>query len=140
MILLVCWHRILGDDVYLDDFDIETGHGINVTEEKKSTWPDRDEPRSSPLPCENSSQTINPRQFSPCLNRYVPESAQNRAGTNETRLSHCCSRSEHTPTLSHQMSLGRLWGEVQGPTGIRTEDLSAFYSARRNLALSFKMF
>ena len=39
MILLVCWHRILGDGVYFDDFDIETGRGINVTEEEKAHGP-----------------------------------------------------------------------------------------------------
>ena len=64
------------------------------------------EPRSSPLPCEHSSLTIDPWQFSPWLNGYVPESARNRAGTNETRLTLCCSQSGHGPTLSHQMSWG----------------------------------
>ena len=29
----VCWYLILSDGVYFDDFDVETGHGINVTEE-----------------------------------------------------------------------------------------------------------
>ena len=72
------------------------------------------EPRSSPLPCEHSSLTIDPWQFSPWLNGYVPESARNRAGTNETRLTLCCSQSGHGPTLSHQMSWGG--GGVQGPT------------------------
>ena len=43
------------------------------------------------------------------------------------RLSLCCSQSEHGPTLSHRMSWGRFVGGVQGPTGIRTEDLSAFF-------------
>ena len=39
VILLVCWHLILRDGVYFDDFDIETGHGINVTEEEKTHGP-----------------------------------------------------------------------------------------------------
>ena len=55
VIPLVCWHLILSDGVYFDDFDIETGHGINVTEEKKHMARPGLEPWSSPIPCEHSS-------------------------------------------------------------------------------------
>ena len=124
MIRLVCWHRILGDGVYFDDFDIETGHGINVTEEEEAHGPTGTRTQElsrvmRALEPDDRSVTI-----SPCLNRYLPESARICAGTNETRLSLCCLQSEHGPTLSHQMSRGRGRGEVQGPTGIRAENLS----------------
>ena len=55
----------------------------------KSTWPDRDEPRTSRTPCEHSDHWATephgrPATMSPCLIRFVPESARNHAGTEET--------------------------------------------------------
>ena len=107
MILLVCWHLILSDGIYFDDFNIETGHGINVTEEEKAHGPTGT--RTQQLSCTMRAFEPDDRllTISSCLNRFLPESARNRAGTNETRLSLCCSQSENGPTLSHQMSRGR---------------------------------
>ena len=124
MIPLVCWHRILDDGVFFDDFDIETDHGINVTEKDKAHSPTGTRTQELSRTMRALEPDYRPVTISPCLNRYVAESARNRAGTNETRLSLCSSQSEHGPTLSHQMSRERSGGEVQGPTGIRAEDLS----------------
>ena len=102
VILLVCWHQILSDDVYFDDFDSETGHGINGTAQCPTGT------RTQEL-C-HSMRALEPDDrpvtISLCLNRFVHESARNRLGTNKTRLSLCCSQSEHGPTLSHQMPRG----------------------------------
>ena len=102
VILLVCWHQILSDDVYFDDFDSETGHGINGTAQCPTGT------RTQEL-C-HTMQALEPDDrpvtISLCLNRFVPESARNRLGTNKTRLSLCCSQSEHGPTLSHQIPRG----------------------------------
>ena len=68
----------------------------------KSTWPDRDSNpgslayRASTLANWATEPHGRPATISPCLNRFVPESARNHAGTDETG-----------PTLSHQMSQGR---------------------------------
>ena len=47
------------------------------------------EPRISRLPCEHSNRWATephdqPVTISPCLNRFVPESVRNHAGTDET--------------------------------------------------------
>ena len=95
--ILVFWHKILSDDVYFNDFDSETNHGINGTAQCPTVT------RTKEL-----SQTMRALETDdfPLLNRFVPESARNHAGTNKTRLSICCSQSEHGPALSHQMSRG----------------------------------
>ena len=58
--------------------------------------------------------------LSPCLIRFVPESARNNGGATRHALfdARCPSRE---PTLSHQMSQGR---KNRGPTGTRTQGLS----------------
>ena len=68
------------------------------------------EPRTSHILCEHSDHWANephgwPVTISPCLIRFVPESA--RTMPEPTRQSLCCSQPEHAPTLSHQMSQGR---------------------------------
>ena len=117
MIILVCWHGILGDGVYFDDFDIETGHGINVTEEEKAHGPTGTLTQELFHTMRALEPDDRPVTISPCLNRCVPEPARNRAGTNETRLSLYCSQSEHGPTLSHQMSRGRGGVEFKARPG-----------------------
>ena len=111
VILLVCWHQILSDDFYFDDFDSKAGHGINGT----AQCPTGTRTQELSHTMRALEPDDRPVTISLCLNRFVPESARNLAGTNNTRLSLCCSQSEQGPTLSHQMSRRR--GEAQGPTG-----------------------
>ena len=82
------------------------------------------EPMVSRLPCEHSDNWATEPHgrlltFSPCLIRFVPESARNNGGTTKHALfgARCPSRE---PTLSHQMSQGKN----RGPTGTRTQGLS----------------
>ena len=103
VILLVCWHQILSDDVYFDDFDSETGHGINGT----AQCPTGTRTHELSHTMRALEPDDRPVTISLCLNGFVPESARNRAGSNKTRLSLCCAQSEHGFTLSHQMSRGR---------------------------------
>ena len=112
VILLVCWHLILSDGVYFDDFDIETGHGINVTEEEKAHGPTGTLTQQLSHTMRALEPDDRPVTIYPCLNRFIPGSGQNRAGTNERRLSLCCWQSEHQPTMSHQIS----WGSGGGGT------------------------
>ena len=91
VIHLVCWHLILNDGAYFDDFDIETGHGINVTEAEKAHGPTGTgtmELSHTMRALESYARHVT---ISPCLIRFVPESARSQAGTNEMRLSLCCS-------------------------------------------------
>ena len=93
---------------------------------EKSTWPDRD---SNPGPLANRASTLangatephgRPATISPCLNRFVPESARNRAGTDETVPLLLVARAwTHTepPNVTGEK-------KAHGPTGTRTQDLS----------------
>ena len=93
---------------------------------EKSTWPDRD---SNPGPLANRASTLanwatephgQPATISPCLNRFVPESARNRAGTDETVPLLLVARAQtHTepPNVKGEK-------KAHGPNGTRTQDLS----------------
>ena len=68
------------------------------------------EPRTSRRPCEHSDHWATephgrPATISPCLIRFVPESARNHAGTDETVLLLLAARAR--PHTGHQMSQGR---------------------------------
>ena len=81
-----------------------------VTGEEKAHGPTGTQPRTSHIPCEHSDHWATephsrPVTISPCLIRFIPESSQNHARTDETVL--CCSQPKHGPTLSNQMSQGR---------------------------------
>ena len=88
----------------------------------KSTRPDRD---SSPGPLAYHASTLanwatephgRPATISPCLNRFVPESARNRAGTDETVPLLAARARTHTETPN------ATWEEkAYGPTGTRTQ-------------------
>ena len=92
----------------------------------KSTWPDRD-PNPGPLahrassPANRATKPLGrPATISPCLNRFVPESARNHAGTDETVPLLLAARARtHTepPNVTGEE-------KAHGPTGTRTQDLS----------------
>ena len=83
------------------------------------------EPRTSRKPCEYSDHWAigphgRPVKISPCLIRFVPESARNHAGTDETVSLLLAARAwTHTepPNVTGEE-------KAHGPTGTRTQDLS----------------
>ena len=91
---------------------------------KHMAWPGL-EPRTSRRPCEHSDhRATDPRgrpvTISPCLIRFVPESARNHAGTDETVPMLLAARARtHTepPNVKGEE-------KAHGPTGTRTQDLS----------------
>ena len=78
VVLLVCWHQILSDDVYFHDFDSETGHGING----RAQCPTGTRTQELSHTMRALEPDDRPVTISLCLNRFVPESARNRADTN----------------------------------------------------------
>ena len=89
----------------------------------KSTWPDRDS-NPGPLAYRVSTLTTEPHDrpvtISPCLIRFIPESAWNHVGTKETvpLLLAARARTHNEPP--------NVTGEEKAhcPTGTRTQDLS----------------
>ena len=82
------------------------------------------EPRASRLLCEYSANWATepfgrPLTFSPCIIRFVPESARNNGGTTTHVLfdARCPNRES---TLSHQISQGR---KNRSPTRTRSQGL-----------------
>ena len=83
------------------------------------------EHRTSRIPCEHSDHWATkphgrPVTISPCLIRFVPESARNHAGTDETVPLLLAARARtHTepPNVTEEE-------KAHGPTGTRTQDLS----------------
>ena len=83
------------------------------------------EPRTSRRPCEHSDHWATephgrPLTISPCLIRFVPESARNHAGTDETVPLLLAARARtHTepPNVTGEE-------KIHGPTGTRTQDHS----------------
>ena len=83
------------------------------------------EPRVSRLPCEHSNRWATeshdqPVTNSPCLNRFVPESARNHVGTDDTVSLLLAARARtHTepPNVTGKE-------KERGPTGTRTQGLS----------------
>ena len=66
-------------------------------------------PRTSRTPCKHSDHWATephgrPVTISPCLIRFIPESARNHAGTDEK--SFYCSQPEHGPTLATKCHRG----------------------------------
>ena len=93
------------------------------------------EPRTSRIPCEHSDHWATephglPVTISPCLIRFVPQSARNHAGTNETVPLLLAARARaHTepPNVTGEE-------KAHGPTGTRTQDLSHTVRALRPLS------
>ena len=105
----------------------ECSHGlreVQMSQRRKSTRPDRG---SNPGPLANRASTLatelphgRPVTISPCLIRFVPESARNHSGTDETvPLLLAAQARTHTEAPNDT-------GEekAHGPTGTRTQDLS----------------
>ena len=95
------------------------------------------EPRTSRRPCEHSDHWATephgrPATISPCLIRFVPESARNHAETDETiPLLLAAQARTHTepPNVTGEE-------KAHGPTGTRTQDLS--HSVRALWPLSYR--
>ena len=95
------------------------------------------EPRTSRIPCEHSDHWATephgrPVTISPCLIRFVPESARNHAGTDESVSLLLAARARtHTepPNVTGEE-------KAHGPTGIRTQDLS--HTVRALWPLSYR--
>ena len=82
------------------------------------------EPRVSCLPCEHSYHWATephgqPVTISPCLIRFVPESARNHAGTNETVPLLLAAEARTNTEPPNVTGLKK-----SGPTGTRTQGLS----------------
>lgn len=97
---LVFWNLVLSYGVYFDEFDIETSHGINDTEEGKAY----DSNPGALLIMQESIPTIDQWEFCPA----EIDSSPNLLGI------------VHTPTR-RDMGWG---GDRQGPAGTRTQNLS----------------
>ena len=99
---------------------------LNVTVEEKAR-PDRD---SHPGPLAHRASTDHwatephgrPVTISPCLMRFVPESARKHARTDETVPLLLAARARTHTEPRNEMSLGRK--KAHGLTGTRTQDLS----------------
>ena len=92
-------------------------HQMSQERKKHMAWLGL-EPRTSRIPCEHSDHWVTephgrPVIISPCLIGFVPESARNNAGTDETVSLLLAAKAR--PHTGHQMSQGRK--KVHGPIG-----------------------
>ena len=87
-----------------------TGHQMSQGRNKQMAWPGL-ESRTSRILCEHSDHWATephgrPVTIPPCFIRFVPESARNHVGTDETAPSLLSARAR-TSHIGHQMSQGR---------------------------------
>ena len=87
--LIIFWPSCVFVDYRVSDESwSHTGHQMSQGRKKHMARPGL-EPRTSRIPCEHSDHWATepngrPVTISPCLIRFVPESARNHAGTDET--------------------------------------------------------